>query len=137
MLLLGVLLLANCSPQQPKASDAVLARETVKTYFDLIHQKRFNDAYRMWGNDGADTRGSAANFTKSFEPYSRYVADVGDPTAIKTNAGQDYIVVATNVRVMLKQTGATSDQSGTVMLRRPAGTGRTWQIWGADIRARN
>lgn len=138
--LIGVALLAACAPQSQKASpsaDATLAKETVERYFDLIRQRKFNDAYRMWGNEGADTRGSAMDFEKSFEPYSDYVAEVGDPTDIKTSTGQEYIAVAAKVRVTLKQTGASSDLSGPIMLRRPAATGAAWQIWGADVRARN
>jgi hypothetical protein len=138
--LFGAALLAGCTPQSQKASptaDAALARETVQSYFDLISQKKFDDAYRLWANGGADTRGTAADFAKTFEPYATYVAEVGDATEIKTSTGQDYISVATKVRVRLKQTGRTLDRSGPVMLRRSTRSNEPWRIWGTDIRSRN
>ena len=113
------------------------AQETVKIYFDLIGRRKYSDAYRLWGKDGGDTRGTTAEFARSFEPYSSYVAEIGDPTEIKTSTGQDYIAVATIARVTLKQSGVVSKQSGSVMLRRPTGASGQWRIWGTDIRARN
>jgi hypothetical protein len=136
----GLVLLVGCSPHQQKSEsppDAASARETVKVYFSLIRQRKFGDAYRMWGNDGGDTRGSVADFVKSLELYGSYVAEVGDPTEIKTSAGQAYVAVAAKVRVTMKPSGAASDRSGTVMLRRPAKGDGEWRIWGTDIRARN
>jgi hypothetical protein len=137
---LGAALLAGCAPQPKKVelpADVTLAQATVKTYFNLIGQRKYGEAYRMWGNDGGDTRGTAAEFANSFEPYRSYIAEVGDPTDIKTSAGQDYIAVTTKVRVTLKQSGETSDRSGPVLLRRPTGARQAWRIWGTDIRGRN
>jgi hypothetical protein len=137
--LFALALLTCCAPEAQKVErpvDAVLAQNTVKTYFSLISQRKYGDAYRLWGNDGADTRGTIANFAASFEPFDAYTAEVGDSTEIKATAGTEYITVATTIRATRKQTGAVSTLSGPVMLRRAAASGGQWRIWGTDIRVR-
>jgi hypothetical protein len=151
--------LNETADRQTPEPDAIAARMIVTRYFDHIANKRYADAYRLWGNNGADTRGSLDQFARSFGSFERYDVTVGEPTEIKTSAGQDYISVAASARVKLRTANTMSDRSGTVMLRRPASpetassstpltvngpvgaagskseTGQ-WRIWGVDIRAR-
>lgn len=161
LILLPLVVIAACSPgTQPKADKpaaaaqptppadlpatspaALQARDTVERYFAHIRAKRYGDAYRIWDKDGVATGGSEQDFAETFKIYSVYEPETGEPTAIKTRDGVQYVLVTATTRVKNAKDGRVANRSGTVMLRRPAAAGAgesggEWKIWGTDIRAR-
>lgn len=164
LILLPLVVMAACSPgDQPKAGKAgtavkpapaatlpadlpatspaaLQARETVERYFAHIRARQYGDAYRIWDKDGAAAGGTEREFAESFKIYSVYEPKTGEPTAIKTRDGVQYVLVTATTRVKNAKDGRVANRSGTVMLRRPAAAGGSsegeWKIWGTDIRAR-
>lgn len=116
------------------------AKEVVQHYFDLIGAHRYTDARLLWGDGGVDSKASPAGFADSFAQYSQYQPSVGEPTAVTSRDGMQYVAVTVNVHVKAEATGKQSDLTGSVMLRRsadanePSADKRDWRIWGTDIR---
>lgn len=124
----------------PKARAAVIL---VQQYLDHLAAKRYRAAWRLWGNGGADSKGTAEQFADSFALYADYRGEAVAPTAIRARDGSQYISVAANVHVKLKKNGEEQERSGNVLLRRsmdpkaPPPDGQEWRIWGTDIRPKN
>lgn len=167
ILLVGGLSLAACSPDgagpsapakpepaatstgrmlgdEPATSPAAAeARATVDRYFKLLDVGNYDAAYKLWGNRGADTRGTFEQFKASFAPYSEYRQQVGEATAIKATNGKQYILVTAIADVKNRKTGNTAHREGTVMLSRSADPAevdpdkKEWRIWGTDIRVQH
>ncbi len=127
----------NPAPLSPAQREA---KATVARYFDLIAQRDYAAARKLWGNGGADTRGTANQFAESFAQYAQYDPAVGEPTEIKTTGGKQYVLVQAKLHVVIKKSGRVSDREGVVMLSRSEDrqTGdpdkRDWRIWGVDLR---
>ena len=119
---------------------AAEARAVVERYFQLIEKQHYAHARSLWGNGGADYRGSVAQFADSFRVFTRYEPEVGAPTAIKESNGMQYISVAATTHVTLRKTGREQDRAGPVLLKRSADLSETaddkknWRIWGTDLR---
>ncbi len=154
-MLAGVMFIASCSGQgqrneqapaspsptaTPLLADQQDAKATVAKYFDLIAHRDYDAARKLWGNGGADTRGTPVQFARSFTQYTRYDPSVGEPTEIKTTQGKQYILVQASLHVVMKGTGRISDREGVMMLSRSADRQngnpdqRDWRIWGVDLR---
>ncbi len=142
---------ANATPRDPNlrsdesatSESATAAKAVAARYYGLIAARKYREAWLLWGNGGADSRGTAEAFAKSFERYANYVAKVGAPTDIKAVGDMQYITISIEVMPILK-TGARGDkQSGTLLLRRstrlnePVADKKDWRIWGADVRVRH
>ena len=128
---------ATTTPVSPEAAEA---QSVVRRYFDAIARRDFAAAYGLWGHDGADTGGSAAQFAASFDHYKSYKPSVGIPTEVKTSGRMQYVLVPVELNVELKDGGPSEDRKGPVMLRRSEDRSakgsnlRDWRIWGTDIR---
>ncbi len=134
----------NLLGDEPATSpSAEAAKQVVTQYFALIDAGKYDDAYHLWGNGGADVRGTLKQFTDGIRAYSVYDAKVGEPTAIKSREGKQYILVTATLDVKLRRTGGTAARSGTVMLSRSADPKETapdkkeWRIWGMDLRVKH
>lgn len=122
----------------PPSPAALEAKRIAQRYFDDLKHKRYADAYRLWGNGGADAGGTAKAFAASFAPYASYVGEAGAPGPIRVSGGVDYILVEAKADT-LSTSGKRKSLSGVVMMKRPAAGGATaapWTIWGTDIRDR-
>ena len=129
---------------QPMSSaSAQAARATVIRYFTFIKRGDYEAARLIWGNNGADTRGTPKAFADSFKTFSVYNPSVGDPTEIKATGGMQYVAVQAKLHVERRDNGKTADRRGVVMLKRstdpndPAVDKREWRIWGVDIRTQH
>ena len=124
---------------EPKTSPAARdARALVIRYYDLIKERKYADARKLWGHDGADAGGDTRAFAAAFARYSLYQPTVGEPTDIHVTGGEQYVNIAVKLRAKLKKGGRIVEQEGPVMLRRPVADesgGRGWSIWGVDIRS--
>ncbi len=105
----------------------------VQTYFALLAEGKYADAWRLWGGAGEASGMTEAAFRDSFARYASYAAQVGAPGAMEGAAGSSYVDVPVVIYGRLK-TGAEMHQSGTATLRRvndvPGSTAeqRRWHI---------
>jgi hypothetical protein len=138
--------LSTSQARGDEAADSPSAREArsvVERYFAAVTAKDFRAAHALWGNDGKDSGGSVDDLARSIAIYSRYEPEVGNPTAIRTRDGMQYVLVSAKLFVENRKTGNTASRDGNVMLRRSSNptetdpTKREWRIWGIDLRVRS
>jgi hypothetical protein len=106
----------------------------VQTYFALIGEKKWEDAWKLWGRGGDDL----ANFTATMAAYRQYDAQVGAPGPIEGAAGSLYVEVP--VQVYGRDAAGTEfHRLGKAVLRRvndvPGSTPeqRRWHIEALDL----
>ncbi|MEO5939162.1 MAG: hypothetical protein ABIQ43_09160 [Sphingomonas sp.] len=106
----------------------------------LITTKDYAAARAMWGHGGADVGGTTEEFARTFAQYSHYEGEVGDPTEIKTSAGQEFVAVPAKAIVILEKTGEKRVLAGLIRFRRSSEgvekdpNHRRWTIWAIDLR---
>ncbi|HEX8301724.1 MliC family protein [Sphingomonas sp.] len=116
------------------------AADVVQTYYALIGEKKYAEAWALWENVGKASGMSAQAFAAGFGKYAAYNAQVGAPEAIDTGAGQRYVTVPVQINGKLK-TGALVSMAGSVTLHRTPVDGanqeqKSWRIRTADIKPR-
>src|SRR5690606_5897910 len=120
------------------AESAQGAADVLQTYFALIGEQKFTEAYRLWGEDGAASGRSEADFVTGFEAYRTYNAQIGAPGRVEGAAGSLYVEVPV-VIYGRRMTGEEVRQHGTAQLRRvhdvPGSTPeqRRWRIVKLDL----
>lgn len=116
------------------------AANVVQTYYALIGERKYRQAWVLWGNDGAASGMSAAAFAASFARFTDYRADVGAPGDIDAGAGQRYVSVPVQIHGRLKQGAAPFHISGVVTLHRvgdidgATAAQKSWRIARADVK---
>jgi len=125
------------SAKSPAAREAqALARQ----YMTLVNAGKYGEARAMWGHGGADVGGSAADFASSFDSFSSYVGEIGDPTDITTTGDEQFVAVAAKANVTLRKSGDKRILVGLIRFRRPTkAVGKDpnsakWTIWAVDLR---
>ncbi|MDB5437737.1 MAG: hypothetical protein JWM33_164 [Caulobacteraceae bacterium] len=120
------------------ATSAQGAADVVQTYFALVEEKRFGQAWRLWSDGGQAAAPSAQDFSARFAGYADYHALIDAPGQIEGAAGSLYVEVP--ITVYGKRTsGGDFKQTGTVTLRRvndvPGSTAeqRLWRIAKIDL----
>ncbi|WP_233503333.1 MliC family protein [Sphingomonas psychrotolerans] len=116
------------------------AANVVQTYYALLGEGKYGQAYRLWepGGAGMDARAFAASFGR----YSEYHANIGAPGRIDAGAGQRYVTVPVQVYGRLKQGAREFNMRGSVTLHRTADIDgatadqRRWRIRSTDIKPR-
>lgn len=111
---------------EPTAEDAA---RVLRDYFAAIGDRRYGDAWRLWGGGGQASGLSQTAFARSFAEYADYRAAIGAPGRIDAGAGQRYIQIPVRV------TGRRRD--GTpISLAGPVTLHRTGDIDGATAEQR-
>lgn len=116
------------------------AANVVQTYYALIGEGKYRQAWALWDDGGKASGMSAPAFAASFDKYSEYHADIGAPGAIDAGAGQRYVTVPVQVYARLKQGAAPVYMIGGVTLHRTGNIDgataaqRSWHIRSADIK---
>jgi hypothetical protein len=124
------------APFTPESAQG--AANVVQTYFALIGEKKYGEAYRLWGDQGAATGQAEADFAKSFDAYRSYNAQIGAPGPIEGAAGSLYVEVPV-VIYGRRATGEEAHMHGIAQLRRvndvPGSTPeqRRWHIAKIDL----
>jgi membrane-bound inhibitor of C-type lysozyme len=116
------------------------AANVVQTYYALLGEGKYGQAYRLWepGAAGMDARAFAASFAR----YSEYHANIGAPGRIDAGAGQRYVTVPVQVYGRLKEGARPFNMRGSVTLHRAGDVDgataeqRRWRIRSADIKPR-
>ncbi|AQR74327.1 hypothetical protein BXU08_12300 [Sphingomonas sp. LM7] len=127
--------------EAPFAEDSAQgAADVVQTYYALLGEQKYGQAYRLWdaGAAGMD----APAFAASFDRYSEYHATIGVPGRIDSGAGQRYVNVPVRVQGRLKRGAQPFEMRGSVTLHRTADIDgataeqRRWRIRSTDIKPR-
>jgi hypothetical protein len=128
--------------EAPFAADSAQgAANVVQTYYALLGEKKYRQAWALWGHDGKDSGQSAAAFAASFDAYSEYHANVGAPGTVEAGMSQRWVTVPVQVYARLKR-GTPVYGLGTAQLHRivegvggPASQQR-WHIRSIDVKLR-
>ncbi|HEY6916268.1 MAG TPA: hypothetical protein VI381_01360 [Allosphingosinicella sp.] len=117
------------------------AANVVQTYYALLEQGKYREAWRLWSEGGEASGMGAEAFTASFAEYAEYHANIGAPGRIEGAAGSLYVTVPVQLYGRLKS-GEPFNRKGAVTLRRvndvPGSTGeqRRWHIASTDVEPR-
>lgn len=131
---------ADAASESAKSPPAIQAQALARRYMKLISARDYAAARAMWGHGGADVGGSAEDFARTFAQYSRYEGQVGDPTEIKKDAGEEFVAVSATVNATLQKTGEKKVLAALIRFRRPIQGGDKdpnhgqWAIWAVDLR---
>lgn len=123
---------------EPGADAAV---QVLRDYFAAIGERRYGDAWRLWGGGGQASGMSQAAFTQSFAKYADYRAVVGTPGRIDAGAGQRYIQIPVRVTGKLRD-GTPVAMAGPVTLHRSGDIDgataeqRAWRISDSGLKPR-
>lgn len=118
------------------------AANVVQTYYALLGQGKYRQAWALWDNGGRASGMSADAFAASFARYSEYHANVGAPGEIDAGAGQRHVTVPVQVYGRLKQGATPVYMLGSVTLHRvgdidgASPAQKSWHISSADIKPR-
>jgi outer membrane murein-binding lipoprotein Lpp len=103
------------TPAQPGSAQE--AATVVETYYGLLGQRKFRQAWALWRDKGAGSGQSADAFAAEFGAYKEYHANVGAPGRVDAGAGQRYVTVP--VQVYARQgDGKPAYWRGDVILHR-------------------
>ena len=125
-------------PIDPKSPEA--AGQLVQRYGGLLEQRKFGEAWRLWGGEGAASGLSEARFAAAYAMYSSIHSQVGKPFDEEGAAGSIYIQVPFQLSGTLKS-GGPFNLIGAIMLRRVNGVdGATpaqlrWHVAQSDLKA--
>ncbi len=124
------------SPFTPESAQG--AGTVTETYFGLLQQGRFDEAYKLWGGAGEASNMTLEAFKASFDTYQNIQANVGKPGEIEGAAGSLYIEIPVQVYGRYK-TGPQYNLLGKVTLKRvndvPGSTAeqRKWHIAKVEV----
>lgn len=116
------------------------AANVVQTYFALVEEGKYGQAYRLWSQNGQASGIGRAEFAQSFAKYSEYHANVGAPGRVDAGAGQRYVTVPVQVYGRLKAGNRAFNQRGDVVLHRTADIDgataeeKTWHINSVELK---
>ncbi len=109
------------------------AANVVQIYFALLGEKKYGEAWALWGDGGAASGMTARAFAEMFSRYETYAAQIGAPGRIEGAAGSLHVEVPVVIYGRLK-TGQAVHMDGPFRLRRsnnvPGATEsqKTWRI---------
>jgi hypothetical protein len=94
------------------------AADVVQTYYALIGEGKYAQAWALWGDAGKTSgQPSGEAFARSFDRYAQYNAQVGAPGEPEGGAGSIYVSVPVVIYGRLKN-GAEVHEKGVADLRR-------------------
>jgi hypothetical protein len=126
------------TPVEESIGDATEAVAVVRAYYRAIDERRYRDAYRLWGSEGAASGKSMEQFEAGFSNTVAAELEVGAPGPIEGAAGSRYVEVPVMIRARLRD-GTRQEFSGTYTLRRSVVDGataeqRAWRMYSAKVR---
>lgn len=96
------------------------AANVVQTYYALIGEGKYDEAWKLWGSGGKASNLTQAQFAESFKAYRSYHAQVGGPGETDGAAGSIYITVPVAVYGRYVD-GRELHQAGKATLKRVNG----------------
>lgn len=94
------------------------AGQVLQTYFALIEEAKYDEAYVLWSGRGDASGDSAVDFADRFSAYSEVHANIGAPGRIEGAAGTLYVEVPVQLYGRLAATDEEFNRRGTATLRR-------------------
>lgn len=126
--------------EAPFAADSPQgAANVVQTYYALIGEGKYAEAWKLWGDRGKASGQSAEAFVASLAKYSEYHANIGAPGREDAGAGQRYVTVPVQAYARLKD-GTAAYWIGSVVLHRTAdidgatAEDKAWRIKSIDLK---
>lgn len=125
------------APFTPQSAQG--AANVVQTYYALIGEKKYAQAWALWSDGGRASGMSVEDFVRSFDKYASYNAQIGGPGRIEGAAGSLFVEVPVVIYGRLKS-GEPVHMNGPIRLRRvndvPGSTEnqRLWHIEASGIR---
>ena len=116
------------------------AANVVQTYYALLGEGKYRQAWKLWDHDGQDSGMSADAFAASFARYSEYHANIGAPGWIDSGAGQRYVTVPVQVYARLKDGGKPVYEIGGIALHRTGDIDgataeqKSWHLHSVDLK---
>jgi len=127
-------------PEVPATPDSAQAAATVvETYYALLEEGKYRDAWALWGDSGKRSGKTEAQFAAGFATTAETHAEVGAPNDPEGAAGSLFVQVPVTVTAKLKD-GTAQRFVGSYTLRRvndvPGSTAeqRRWHIDSAKLR---
>ncbi|MEG3123263.1 hypothetical protein U1738_04995 [Sphingomonas sp. GB1N7] len=118
------------------------AANVVQIYYALLGEKKYREAWALWGHGGQDSGMSADAFAASFDKYSEYHANVGAPGKVDAGMSQRWVTVPVQVYGRLKAGETPVYMLGSVTLHRIVPgvsddkADEAWHLKTADIKPR-
>ena len=128
----------SATATEPGADEAV---QVLRDYFAAIGDRRYGEAWRLWGGSGQASGMSQAAFARSFAGYADYRAAIGAPGRIDAGAGQRYIRIPVRVTGKLRD-GTPVSMTGPVTLHHTGDIDgataeqRAWRIADSGLKPR-
>lgn len=114
---------------EPEAEqDVADAVAVAETYFKLLGERDYRAAYNLWRDEGQATGMSARQFADSFERYSRYSGEIGEPGRVDAGAGQRHIEIPVTVTARLREGNEPVRMEGALILHRTGAIDGTRQV---------
>ncbi|WP_157216716.1 hypothetical protein [Flavisphingomonas formosensis] len=127
-------------PEMPAKPDSAQAAATVvETYYALLEQGKYREAWALWGDGGKRSGKTQMQFAAGFASTAETHAEVGAPGDPEGAAGSIFVEVPVTVRATLKD-GTAQRFTGSYTLRRvndvPGSTAeqRRWHIDAAKLK---
>jgi hypothetical protein len=127
----------DAGPRPTDSTSASAAADVLGRYYASINARDFGRAYALWGDEGAASKQTPAEFAAGFAQTARSQIEIGEPGRIEGAAGSRYMMVPVVVRAVTKR-GEEQRFSGTYTLRRSVVEGASpqaqrWHIYAADL----
>jgi membrane-bound inhibitor of C-type lysozyme len=106
------------APFTPESAQG--AANVLQTYFALVGEGKYGEAWRLWGDGGKASGMTEQAFADSFKKYGQYHGQVGAPGRIEGAAGSSYVEVVAQAYGRL-QSGEPFVLLGPITLRRVNG----------------
>lgn len=116
------------------------AANVVQTYYALLGEGKYRQAWALWDNGGKASGMSAEAFAASFAKYSEYHANIGAPGDVDAGAGQRYVTVPVQLYGRLKEGATPVYMLGSVTLHRvgdidgATAAQKSWHIRSAEFK---
>jgi hypothetical protein len=128
---------AGAGPTSARADAAGVAANVIRDYYSAINERRYEDAYRLWGSGGAASGQTLETFRDGFASTTSVEVTIGIPGPIEGAAGSRYVEIPVRIAAVAKD-GLRQSFSGTYTMRRAVVDGatpeqRAWRIHSARV----
>ena len=116
------------------------AGNVLQTYYALMADKKYGEAWNLWAAGSETRQQSAADFARSYDAFATYNANIGAPGKLEGAAGSVFVKVPVQVYAR-RRDGMSVNLVGSATLRRSNGVpGATkeqlaWRIQSIDVAA--
>ncbi len=103
----------------PDPDSAEAAADVLETYYALIADRKYREAWALWGHGGEDSGLTADAFTASFDKYASYEAQIGTPGRVDAGMSQRWVEIPVTISGKMKD-GSAFRLAGPVILHHVA-----------------